>query len=275
MIVDVLKKIIDFFGIRKYILKILIGYGRMFPDKIISRGGVKYSIDFTEAIDFNIFLGGWEPKTLKFLHNNLRSGDIVIEVGANVGAHTLVMSRIVGRTGRVYAFEPTDFAMLKLKRNVELNKEFSENITLLQNIVTNGELSLPRIGIRSSWKLDSESSSVYAEECSFSEPVSIDYFIDEYGIDKLSLIKIDTDGYDLKVLQGAQSALSVFRPVVFIELCQYTLMEQGDSVQGIFNLLTNIGYTGYFEDGRKITSVEEVLNIIKMDTSINAIFKFS
>lgn len=39
MIVDVLKKIIDFFGIRKYILKILIGYGRMFPDKIISRGG--------------------------------------------------------------------------------------------------------------------------------------------------------------------------------------------------------------------------------------------
>lgn len=275
MIVDVLKKIIDFFGIRKYILQILIGYGRMFPDKIISRGGVKYSIDFTEAIDFNIFLGGWEPKTLKFLHNNLRSGDIVIEVGANVGAHTLVMSRIVGRTGRVYAFEPTDFAMLKLKRNVELNKEFSENITLLQNIVTNGELSLPRIGIRSSWKLGSESSSVYAEECSFSEPVSIDYFIDEYGIDKLSLIKIDTDGYDLKVLQGAQSALSVFRPVVFIELCQYTLMEQGDSVQGIFNLLTNIGYTGYFEDGRKITSVEEVLNIIKMDTSINAIFKFS
>lgn len=51
-------------------------------------------------------------------------------------------------------------------------------------------------------------------------------------------------------------------------------MEQGYSVQEIFHLLTSIGYTGYFEDGRKIISVEEVLNVLKMDTSINAIFKF-
>ena len=79
------------------------------------------------------------------------------------------MSRIVEKSGHVYAFEPTDFAMSKLKRNVELNKEFSGNITLLQNIVTNGELSVPRQRIRSSWKLDSESPAVYAEEeCSFS-----------------------------------------------------------------------------------------------------------
>lgn len=276
MIVDILKKIINFLGIRKYILKLLTVYGRIFPYRVVSRGGIKYSIDLTEAIDFNIFLGGWEPKTLKFLRDNLRSGDVVIEVGANVGAHTLVMSRIVEKSGHVYAFEPTDFAMSKLKRNVELNKEFSGNITLLQNIVTNGELSVPRQRIRSSWKLDSESPTVYAEEeCSFSEPVSIDRFVDEYKIGKLDLIKIDTDGYDLKVLQGAQKALSVFSPVVFIELCQYTLMEQGDSVQEIFYLLANIGYTGYFEDGQKIISIEEVLNFVKMDTSINAIFKFS
>lgn len=276
MIVDILKKIINFLGIRKYILKLLTVYGRIFPYRVVSRGGIKYGIDLTEAIDFNIFLGGWEPKTLKFLRDNLRSGDVVIEVGANVGAHTLVMSRIIEKSGHVYAFEPTDFAMSKLKRNVELNKEFSGNITLLQNIVTNGELSVPRQRIRSSWKLDSESPAVYAEEeCSFSEPVSIDRFVDEYKIGKLNLIKIDTDGYDLKVLQGAQKALSVFSPVVFIELCQYTLMEQGDSVQEIFYLLANIGYTGYFEDGQKIISIEEVLNFVKMDTSINAIFKFS
>ena len=114
MIVDILKKIINFLGIRKYILKLLTVYGRIFPYRVVSRGGIKYSIDLTEAIDFNIFLGGWEPKTLKFLRDNLRSGDVVIEVGANVGAHTLVMSRIVEKSGHVYAFEPTDFAMSKL-----------------------------------------------------------------------------------------------------------------------------------------------------------------
>ena len=57
---------------------------------LIRRNGIYYQVDITESVDRAIFLRGWEPNTISILHQLIGSGDTVIEVGANIGAHSLI-----------------------------------------------------------------------------------------------------------------------------------------------------------------------------------------
>lgn len=87
------------------------------PSLRCSRGGVEWELDIREGIDFSIFLlGSFEPSTSKALARLVQTGDYVIDIGANIGAHTLPLAARVGNNGKVIAFEPTEYAFLKLKK---------------------------------------------------------------------------------------------------------------------------------------------------------------
>ena len=73
-------------------------------------------------IDFAIYLGGmFERNTALALRKLVRPSSLVLDIGANIGAHTLRLANLVGSSGRVFAFEPTDFAYSKLQANLDLN----------------------------------------------------------------------------------------------------------------------------------------------------------
>src|SRR5580692_6023609 len=87
----------------------------------VERRGLRWALDLGEGIDFSIYLlGAFEPGTQATLKKLVKSGDVVFDIGANVGAHTLGIAQSVGGSGKVYAFEPADFAFAKLKRNLAL-----------------------------------------------------------------------------------------------------------------------------------------------------------
>src|ERR1700751_5151651 len=89
---------------------------------IVERNGIRYHLDLNEGIDFSIYLlGAFEPGTQKTLQKLAKPGDVVFDIGANIGAHPLTIAQSVGRSGKVYAFEPADFAFAKLQRNLALN----------------------------------------------------------------------------------------------------------------------------------------------------------
>lgn len=86
----------------------------------VRRDGIHWDLDLSEGIDFAIFLlGGLELRTLRLYRRLVQPGDTVLDVGANIGAHALPLARLVGASGRVVAFEPTQFAFCKLQRNLE------------------------------------------------------------------------------------------------------------------------------------------------------------
>jgi tRNA G37 N-methylase Trm5 len=88
----------------------------------VRRGGLTWALDLREGIDFSIFLlGAFERSTVRTLKKLARPESVVFDIGANIGAHTLGLARNVGPAGRVFAFEPADFAFEKLKRNLALN----------------------------------------------------------------------------------------------------------------------------------------------------------
>src|SRR5260370_7383698 len=77
----------------------------------VRRGGLKWRLDLSEGIDFSIYLlGSFERSTVLALQKLVRPSDVVFDIGANIGAHTLGLARSVGPSGRVFAFAPAGFA---------------------------------------------------------------------------------------------------------------------------------------------------------------------
>ncbi len=266
-----IKKLIKLMGLKRVANYLLGLYAKFFQHHVCIRNGIKYSLDLSETIDFATYFGGWEPETIEFIENNVKKDNYIIEVGANVGIQSLHLAQKVGPNGLVFAFEPTEFASSKLIKNCELNPELHSRIRILKNLVTNGQHSTPISNIRSSWRTDQSKNN--DELINPSLAISIDEFVDENQIPKLDIIKIDVDGYDFKVLQGAKKTISKFKPVIYIELGEIALNKQGDSVKDICNLLTDLGYEGRLaKNPTKIITIDMALTQLKTSTHLNAIY---
>src|SRR5215510_3826991 len=98
---------------------------------VCRRGGVTWSLDLRDGVQLSIYLfGTFERTTGRALRRWLPRGGVAIDVGANVGAHTLPMAHHVGDAGRVIAIEPTQTAIEALRRNVGLNPDLAPRITV-------------------------------------------------------------------------------------------------------------------------------------------------
>ena len=98
---------------------------------VVKRRGINWALDLKEGIDLGIYLfGGFELDTISCYKQFIRPGDVVLDVGANIGAHTLVFADLVGGNGKVYAFEPTSYAVNKLTVNAKLNRSLAERVTI-------------------------------------------------------------------------------------------------------------------------------------------------
>jgi FkbM family methyltransferase len=215
---------------------------------IVRRGGILWHLDLSEGIDFSIYLlGSFERSTMTALGKLVREGDVVFDIGANIGAHTLTLARSVGPSGRVYAFEPTDFAFAKLKRNLSLNPELESRTRSHQTLFA-GEQTAPRAPqIYASWPLKKEDPVhpkhrgrlVTTLQASVD---TLDHFVEREAISQLHLIKIDVDGHEYPVLKGGLNVLARFRPTLVMEMSPYVHNEQHHGFRSLVALLEEAGY---------------------------------
>jgi FkbM family methyltransferase len=139
-------------------------------------------------------------------------GTVAIDVGANLGIHSLVLSRCVGEYGKVFLFEPVNKLIKALKKNLAVNKV--NNAVIIRKGAGESIGQQPFTFIEKEFnigkgRVDYESK-VF---CKFS---TIDFELKSNN-QKISLIKIDTEGYELNVLKGAIKSISDSRPVLVIE----------------------------------------------------------
>ena len=135
-------------------LRTLAGKGNV---GVFRRGGIVWE-HLKEGIDFAIYLrGGFEPAALREYRRVVKPGSVALDIGANIGSHTLRLAQIVGPSGRVYSFEPTDYAFQKQQRNLSLNHDLSKRVEAIQALLIGcSALQKPR-AIPSSWPLDGAS----------------------------------------------------------------------------------------------------------------------
>ena len=213
------------------------------------RRGVTWRLDLVEGIDLYIYLFGvFEPEVVRAYKSIVRPGHTVLDVGANVGAHTLPLARSVGEAGRVIAFEPTVFAFEKLRTNLSLNPTLAPRVVAEQAmLVSSAEEALPD-QLYSSWPV-SGGEDVHPlhrgkpKATDQARSTALDRYVSETGLDAVDLVKIDVDGYEDQVLLGAAETIARFRPPILLELAPYLYDGTAHSFAAIIEFLRDHGYS--------------------------------
>jgi FkbM family methyltransferase len=156
----------------------------------------------------NFWLGTYEREKVEAFHRELSPGSIVYDVGANVGIYTVLACRAVGQSGRVFAFEPVAANLEFLRRNIGVNR--FANCEVVPKAVSdkNGTVSFASGGGSCLGKI-----SDHGEYCVPS--ITLDSFVAE-GHPLPGLVKIDVEGAEAAVFEGAKETLAAARPVIFL-----------------------------------------------------------
>jgi FkbM family methyltransferase len=247
--------------------------------EIVSRGSVTYDLDLSEGIDFGIYLGNfYERQTRSALSKLVSPASLVLDIGANIGAHTLHLAQLVGPMGRVLAFEPTDFAFRKLRRNLDLNRLLASRVEVFHCFLTADDgVSVPN-AIYSSWPLDGEDG-LHAKhlgremKTGMAQARSLDSILAEHADRKVQLVKLDVDGFECDVLRGASSLLRDARPIFVMELAPYVLEERGASLDQLVSYFIPNGYFFYDERTHKRlpSTARELQRLVTSGESVNVI----
>ena len=217
----------------------------------VRRLGLTWRLDLKEGIDLAIYLNCYERGTLKRYDSLVKAGSTVLDVGANTGVHTLYLARLVGPHGHVFAFEPTSFALNKLRENLALNPELVSRVTLYQSmLLASLETPLPSTVV-SSWPLEDATAKHTAlagadHSTGGAQSDTLDGVVERWGLVDIDLIKIDVDGYELDVLHGGTKTLSARAPKIVMELCPHLHDSEEASFSDLIRFVTNLGY-GLFD----------------------------
>ncbi|MEQ8660032.1 MAG: FkbM family methyltransferase [Gammaproteobacteria bacterium] len=244
----------------------------------VRRGGISWQLDLREGIELAIYLAGmFERATWSAYRALLRPGDCVLDAGANVGAHALPLARCVGPAGRVLAVEPTDYAYARLRRNIALNPELAPRISAEQAMLAADTDGAVAAGFYSSWPADGRDVARHARHqgvmmsATGARRVTADELLVARGFAAVQLIKLDVDGYELDVLEGARATLARDRPTVIMELAPYTVSERGQDAFDIITLLSDHGYRFRTLKGRPLDIDRTYLERMPLGAGINII----
>jgi FkbM family methyltransferase len=243
--------------------------------------GINYELDLTEVIDSAIYFNNnREPHTSNALKRLCQPGMTIFDIGANVGSHALPIAQSAGVKGKVYAFEPVPWALDKLKKNLSLNNfknVLVQPIALSDHINENATFSLRASFKTTSGKPVNEDGDLNENWWDACEEVkvkveTVDNFIIREEITSLDVIKLDVDGFEAKVLRGAQSTLDKFKPTILMELAPSWLKDKGDNIDELLSFLSNYGYKFYDEiTFQDIPDIKTQVKKIKPESGINVI----
>ena len=159
----------------------------------------------------------------------LSPGDVALDVGANLGVHTVPMARLVGRRGRVYAFEPQRMMFQTLCANLALNDLI--NVEARQAGL-GAEAGVARVADLSPWLMENFGG-VALGVGPAEVPVET---VDSLGLERCRLIKIDVEGMEREVLLGARGTLARLRPFLYVEC------DRREKSADLIRLLLELGY---------------------------------
>jgi len=157
-----------------------------------------------------------EPGTLKWIENNFKTGDVIYDIGANIGQYSLYPAKLLKGDCKVYAFEPEALNFAKLNYNIKLN-DLSKSVLAYPIALINenklDKLYLKRFGYGEAFSafgvakdnLNKDFEPVHIEG---SIGLTLDSLVFDYGLEQPNHIKIDVDGIERKVVEGGDRVMA-------------------------------------------------------------------
>jgi FkbM family methyltransferase len=234
-----------------------------FRRKIARRYTKRYPVD-TDTIDLKkygtIRIIKWKNPLVKyrkisvenadFFYKFLKEGDFAIDIGANTGSMTMLMSLVTGKTGLTLSFDPNPYVYEILVQNAKLNPG-KTNIKPYNFAITGSEGDFFYNSSEASFNNGGISEQQNNRHGKFSlehkiKGIKLETFLEEKypdRINRLKLIKIDTEGYDKEIIRSVSNLLTKFQPAVITE-CFFRTTPEDRFEQ--FDLLKSKGYSLYY-----------------------------
>ena len=199
-----------------------------------------------------------------------RDKKVVFDIGAHIGLYALPASKVLAPQGRLYAFEPAKGNRELFKRHIQYNK--ISNIEVMSDLVGNEQkqgVQFFETDLVHGMNTIVQESVVHKSGALqfhrvLKNQICLDDFCRERGI-KPEIMKIDVEGGELRVLQGARNVLEYARPLIFLSVHPTHLQHLGTSVRDLEKLLHTVGYAAYDQEGKrsdKLSKAEYILRPI-------------
>jgi FkbM family methyltransferase len=179
--------------------------------------------------------GEWCEKELNLLGNFIQSGDIVLDIGAYIGTHSVFFAKKTEPSGLVFAFEPQRIPFQILNANIALNNLL--NVISINRFVSDKK-EVKQIPILNPFVKQNFGAFKLSL---FDQGEKIESLtIDEMNLPRCALIKIDTEEGEEKILKGAKETIKRCLPVIYVE--NNEIEDSGKIIKAVFSL----GYKCYW-----------------------------
>lgn len=216
---------------------------------------------------------------VEFYRKYISEGDLVIDIGANIGDTTVPMGLAAGKAGTTLGFDPNPVVFKILEINSALNRDKTNIIPLRYAIsvedeefyFVSSEASFSNGGI-SKTKKSSLGRYIYPEKISGVN--LIDFLNQNYNslLPRFSFIKIDTEGYDKEIIKSVSPLIEKYRPVIVAESYDgCSRNEKLDLYDTISDLNYNISYFSDFDINAEVIELKGRKDILKWRKTINII----
>jgi len=230
---------------------------------------------FKKTFQSYIINSGWEELTTEMFKKVVKEGDVIVDLGANLGYYTLLAARLVGPRGKVYAFEPEPINYGLLLKNIELNGY--DNVVAMQKAVSN-VTGKARLFLDDK---DTGAHTIYQPDNTreFIEVESVT--LDEFFRDKkhpVNVIKMDIEGAEMAAFSGMDRLIRGNENLkIFVEFYLPGIARSGGSAQEFIRRLWEdyhfsvLAIGEYTKDKKylKINKVDELLNLCKGEKTAN------
>ena len=232
-------------------------------DIVLIRNGVKLAFDFSQTFcraEGILSLGGNpEQEDFDYITSMLKPGDVVLDIGANVGSVSISLLKAQQDVGKIYAFEPLPDTFIKMKHNLELNgnpeKIHPVNVGMSNKAGTfvfylpgaaEAASMQPNMDDYYMWEsVDGHYTGVKKMDKVECKVTTLDEYVAENNIGRVNFIKIDVEGNEKNVLTGGINVLKKYHPVVYCEMLRKHAARFGYHPNEIIEYMKSLGYSCY------------------------------
>ena len=219
------------------------------------RNGIEYHLDISDYMQYCIYYG-IETEPRETLYGLVENATTIIDVGTNIG-ETLLNFAQINSTGQNIGFEPVPFLFEQASRNIAENR--FDNI-ILENCALSDSDSTLYFNIGNEFNSggiflseeQEQKDDLYAVKA-----ILLDDYVRQNELRNISLIKIDVEGFEMKVLQGAVETVSRHRPRMFVEVNDSFLRRQGSSAVELLNYFFTRDYEVFYAEGGNAVSIDD------------------
>ena len=244
------------------------GIARRFTPEVDCRPvpGARVTVSLSDRIGRMMWTGCYEPELVELLRQMLDPAMTFVDVGAQAGYFSMTAAALVGPAGAVYSFEPDPDCFSMLQRNARAYPWVRVHNSAVADLT--GEMTFYRSPKRgeSGWGAmfdeDGDRTKISVRVC------TLDNWMATEGVGKIDVVKIDVEGAECRVLDGARGAITRTRPVMWVEANGVCLSRDGKSVALLVQVLEGWDYVVQAAYGRRADSFENVVAIPRERTDL-------